>query len=309
MRPRHLAFLLQWPAAVAAAFTLTVGLSVTGPASASAAASTRPTPTSSTAPKPAPSAAVSGSSSKTRARHGARCMVTRSGHLSNCAKPVSRSKLPAGATDKATMGQGVGNIADLVDTRTWTSGGGNTFPGADVPFGMVQWSPDTYPDRNAGGGYGYGDTELMGYSLTHLSGPGCGAGGDIPILPMTGALPSGNPNNDMTSFTNTGEVAQAGYYSAESNMPNTITSEFTATPHTSMGRFTFPKTTAADFMLELQNSQTDDTADSAQIVGNNEVTGSVTTGDFCGEGVNDGQSSNTPSTSTWCSASRSPPRR
>jgi predicted alpha-1,2-mannosidase len=289
MRPRHLAFLLRWPAALAASFTLTVGLSVTGPASASAAASTHPTPTTSSAPKPAPSAAVSGSSSKARARHPAKCTVTRSGHLSDCAKPVSGSKLPAGATDKATMGQGVGNIADLVDTRTWTSGGGNTFPGADVPYGMVQWSPDTYPDRNAGGGYGYGDTELMGYSLTHLSGPGCGAGGDVPILPMTGALPSGNPNNDMTSFTNTGEVAQAGYYSAKSNMPNTITSQFTATPHTSMGRFTFPKTTAADFMLELQNSQTDDTADSAQIVGNNEVTGSVTTGFFCGEGTNDGQ--------------------
>jgi beta-glucosidase len=46
------------------------------------------------------------------------------------------------------------NLAALVDTRTWTSGGGNTFPGADVPFGMVQWSPDTSPDRSAGGGYG-----------------------------------------------------------------------------------------------------------------------------------------------------------
>ena len=50
----------------------------------------------------------------------------------------------------------------MVDTRTWTSGGGNTFPGADVPFGMVQWSPDTMPNHNAGGGYSYGDSELLG---------------------------------------------------------------------------------------------------------------------------------------------------
>jgi predicted alpha-1,2-mannosidase len=218
------------------------------------------------------------------------CAKNGEGHLTNCARPVAASKLPAAAKSSATVSQTPSDLASTVDTRTWTSGGGNTFPGADVPFGMVQWSPDTYPDRNAGGGYGYGDTELMGYSLTHLSGPGCGAGGDVPILPMTGALPSGNPNNDMTSFTNTGEVAQAGYYSAQSNMPNTITSEFTATAHSAMGRFTFPKTTAADFLLELQNSQNGDAADSAQIVGNNEVMGSDTSGDFCGESNNDGQS-------------------
>jgi predicted alpha-1,2-mannosidase len=181
------------------------------------------------------------------------------------------------------------NLAALVDTRTWTSGGGNTFPGADVPFGMAQWSPDTSPDRSAGGGYGYGDTSLIGYSLTHVSGPGCGAGGDVPILPMTGALPSGNPNSVLTSFTNSGEVAQAGYYSAQSNMPDTITSELTATPHTSMGRFTFPPTTQADFLVKLQDSQNGDFGDSAQVVGDNEVTGTETSGDFCDENNNDGQ--------------------
>ena len=177
----------------------------------------------------------------------------------------------------------------MVDTRTWTSGGGNTFPGADVPFGQVQWSPDTMPNNNAGGGYSYGDSELWGYSLTHVSGPGCGAAGDVPILPMTGALPSGDPNNATTSFTNTGEIAQAGYYSADSNMPSTITSEFTATPHSSMGRFTFPKTTSADFLVKLMASQNGDSATSATVVGNNEIMGSDTSGNFCGETDNDGQ--------------------
>jgi predicted alpha-1,2-mannosidase len=291
--------LARWPMAVtmAAAATLTIGLSL-GSTAAAASAPPHPTPSTSSHPNPSVSArpnpqASASSAAAARAstaRHPATCTKMTDGRLADCARPVPASKLPAGARNSAVVSQPVGNLAALVDTRTWTSGGGNTFPGADVPFGMVQWSPDTYPDRSAGGGYGYGDTKLMGYSLTHLSGPGCGAGGDVPILPMTGALPSGNPNNDMTSFTNTGEVAQAGYYSAQSNMPNTITSQFTATPHSAMGRFTFPKTTAADFLLQLQNSQNGDAGDSAQIVGSNEVMGSDTSGDFCGETNNDGQS-------------------
>jgi predicted alpha-1,2-mannosidase len=107
---------------------------------------------------------------------------------------------------------------------------------------------------------------------------------------MTGALPSGDPSQATTSFTNTGEVAQAGYYSAESNLPNTITSQFTATSHSSMGEFTFPSTTSADFLIKLMDSQNGDAASSAQVVGDNEVEGSDTSGDFCGESDNDGQS-------------------
>ncbi|HEY3717100.1 MAG TPA: hypothetical protein VGL39_21455, partial [Jatrophihabitantaceae bacterium] len=155
------------------------------------------------------------------------------------------AKLPAAARNTAQVSPTVTAPATVVDTRTWTTGGGNTFPGAEAPFGMVQWSPDTVPNRNAGGGYNFGDTSITGYSLTHISGPGCGAGGDVPILPVTGALPSGNPNSITTKFTNTGEIAQAGYYSAQTNQPDTITSEFTATPHSSMGRFTYPSTATA----------------------------------------------------------------
>ena len=80
----------------------------------------------------------------------------------------------------------------LVNTFVGSSGtqqGGpiDTFPGADVPFGMLQWSPDT-PSQNAGGGYEYNDKEITGFSLTHLSGPGCNVFGDFasfrfPVLP------------------------------------------------------------------------------------------------------------------------------
>jgi predicted alpha-1,2-mannosidase len=217
------------------------------------------------------------------------CTKGTDGKPTSCPPPLKAAQLPGGARNHARVSTAVTNPATLVDTRTWTSSGGNTFPGADVPFGMVQWSPDTMPTYNAGGGYQYGDESLWGYSLTHVSGPGCGAAGDVPILPMTGALPSGDPSQATTSFTNTGEVAQAGYYSAESNLPNTITSQFAETPHSSMGVFTFPATTAADFLIKLMGSQNGDAASAATVVGSNEVMGSDTSGDFCGEKNNDGQ--------------------
>ena len=78
--------------------------------------------------------------------------------------------------------------------RLWaTETSGNTFPGADVPFGMVQWSPDT-PTRVDTGGYGYEDTSIIGYSLTHLSGTGGPSEGDVPILPVAGTVPADPAN-------------------------------------------------------------------------------------------------------------------
>ncbi|HVB45433.1 MAG TPA: glycoside hydrolase domain-containing protein, partial [Streptosporangiaceae bacterium] len=211
------------------------------------------------------------------------CAKTSSGQLVNCPEPAPGTALPAAVRNTATVTSPIANLAALADTRTWTTGGGNTYPGAEVPFGMVQWSPDTMPGRADGGGYTYGNTRLTGYSLTHISGVGCRAAGDIPILPMTGPLPSGNPTSVTTSFTNTGEVAQAGYYSAHSNAPATITSQFSATPHSAIGRFTFPRTTAADFLVKLRDSQLYDTGSSVQVIGNDEVTGSASSGGFCDE--------------------------
>jgi len=211
------------------------------------------------------------------------CSTDASGNLVACPAPVPYAQLPAGARDQTTVTGRVASPATLVDTRTWTSSGGNTYPGAQVPFGMIQWSPDTMPHRSDGGGYTYGDSKLTGYSLTHISGPGCASAGDIPILPMTGALPASNLNNVTTSFTNAHETAQAGYYSARSNGRATITSQFSATTHAAIGRFTFPRTGAADFLIKLRDSEQGDTAASVRIVGHDEVQGSATSGNFCKE--------------------------
>ncbi len=211
------------------------------------------------------------------------CSTNARGTIVNCPHRVPAAQLPASAKNNSQLASPVTDLATMVDTRTWTSGGGNTYPGAQVPFGMIQWSPDTEPHRADGGGYTFGDKELTGYSLTHISGTGCPAAGDIPILPMTGNLPAGDPASVTTSFTNSGEVAQAGFYSARSNMPQTITSRFSATAHAAIATFRFPKTKSAHFLIKLRDSQHGDFASSVKVIGNDEVQGSATSGNFCNE--------------------------
>src|SRR6201996_3501923 len=99
------------------------------------------------------------------------------------------SAAPARPGIRATPGAvaPVKDPASLVNPLIGTGAGGgvvgqgDTFPGAVTPFGMLQWSPDT-PSRPDGGGYNYDDDSTLGLSLTHISGPGCAAFGDVPIL-------------------------------------------------------------------------------------------------------------------------------
>jgi predicted alpha-1,2-mannosidase len=167
--------------------------------------------------------------------------------------------------------------AALVDPFIGTTNSADDFPGADVPFGMVQWSPDT-PSRPDGGGYEYNDTAITGFSLTHLSGPGCGAEGDIPVLPTVGAI-----NTSATdSFSHANESAQAGYYSVA--LANGVTTQLTATTRTGMADFTFPSSTAANLIFKLDDSQNGDSATSFNVVSDTQVQGSATSGNFCGAG-------------------------
>src|SRR5271165_1523457 len=114
--------------------------------------------------------------------------------------------------------------ASLVDPFVGTgvspvpSGDVGTFPGADIPFGMVQWSPDTTPDRQEGGGYHFGDASISGFSLTHLSGAGCPTFGDVPILPVSGTLPQ-DPADASEPFTHADERASPGRYQVTLGTP------------------------------------------------------------------------------------------
>jgi predicted alpha-1,2-mannosidase len=169
----------------------------------------------------------------------------------------------------------VSNPASLVNPFIGTTNSGDDFPGADAPFGMVQWSPDT-PSRPDGGGYEYNDTSITGFSLNHLSGPGCGTMGDVPVLPTVGSI-----NTAATdSFSHSNESASAGVYQV--GLSNGVTTALTATPRTGMAQFTFPASTQANLIFKLDGSANGDSASSFNIISNTEVQGSVTTGGFCG---------------------------
>ena len=193
---------------------------------------------------------------------------------------VSLLAVPSAAAAPRAAVTPVTDPAALVNPLIGTSGGGNTFPGPDMPFGMMQWSPDTSPSRPDGGGYDYGDGSLAGFSLTHLSGPGCDAYGDVPILPTVGAIGS-SPGSAAESFSHATETAKAGYYAVA--LGDGVGVQLTDTTRSGMAEFTFPATTQANLLFKLDDSQEPDVATSAQVVGDDELVGSVTSGYFCGE--------------------------
>ncbi|HEY2694738.1 MAG TPA: GH92 family glycosyl hydrolase [Pseudonocardiaceae bacterium] len=179
-----------------------------------------------------------------------------------------------------------GQLWQLVNPTIGTSGGVDTFPGADVPFGMMQWSPDTSPTRPIAGGYDYQDSQISGFSLTHLSGAGCGAEGDVPILPYVGSLPA-DPTSLTTPFGHNSETVQAGYYAVTTGAAGSaVTTELSTTARAGIGRFTFPSSTQSHLVFKLDGGTwsgqpVDGT--SASIIGDRELAGTVDAGkNFCG---------------------------
>ena len=171
----------------------------------------------------------------------------------------------------------------LVDPFVGTSGtpiGGpiDTFPGADMPFGMIQWSPDT-PSQNAGGGYEYTDSAITGFSLTHLSGPGCSVFGDFAMLPIVGHK-NLSPDTQQP-FSHAGEIAAPGYYAVTLGSP-AIRAELAVTDRTGLGVFTYPSSTESFMLVSPASNQAGVTTTSVRIVGSNEIEASASSGFFCG---------------------------
>jgi len=169
------------------------------------------------------------------------------------------------------VGTGIGG-------QSWgiNAAAGNTFPGATLPFGMTQFSPDTTGGPTRVGGYGYSDSLMRGFSLTHLSGAGCPIFGDIPFMPTTGA-PSGA--FDSSSFSHASEAAEPGYYRVR--LGNGATVELTATTRTGFARVQFPAGATGSLALETGRDLRGAQAAHTQIVSPTEVTGSVSSGPFC----------------------------
>ncbi|HTV61891.1 MAG TPA: GH92 family glycosyl hydrolase [Verrucomicrobiae bacterium] len=168
-----------------------------------------------------------------------------------------------------------------------TDNGGDEFPGAVVPFGMVQWSPDT-TSLGQSGGYLYTDTQIVGFSLDHLSGAGCDYGGNFAFTPILGGVtnsPCANGSNGKaafpSAFSHADEIAVPGYYSVL--FTNGIRTELTATTRTGFGRFTYPAGYAATMLINAASGAAGTTDSSVEINTNTqEISGWTIENPFCG---------------------------
>ncbi len=148
-------------------------------------------------------------------------------------------------------------LTEYVNPKIGTDAHGHTYPGAALPFGMVQLSPDTdIKDWDWCSGYHYSDNSIMGFSHTHLSGTGCADYGDILFMPTTGELKT-NPGDKKiprsgycSQFKHENETAKAGYYSVLLDDYN-IKAELTVTKHAGFHKYTFPKTDKSHVILDL----------------------------------------------------------
>lgn len=162
------------------------------------------------------------------------------------------------------------NLIQYVKPITGTQRMGHTYPGATVPFGMVQLSPetDTIPYEMNGkynpdvykycAGYQYEDKTIVGFSHTHFSGTGHSDLGDFLIMPTTGKLQlnpgtADHPENGYRSaFSHSTEVAEPAYYKVKLEDDN-ILAELTATNRVGFHQYTFPGTDQAHIILDMMS--------------------------------------------------------
>jgi predicted alpha-1,2-mannosidase len=155
---------------------------------------------------------------------------------------------------------------------------GNTLPGATRPFGMLYWSPDPVD----GGFYRYDDPVTRGFSLTHLSGPGCGVYGDVPMMPILG-VPGVPPPIRSTpyraGFKHADELAQPGYYSVK--LDTGIEVKIAAEVRSGIAEIRYPPgEDPHTLLIDLSRNLTHVHDAEIEIQGRR-ITGSVKSGEFC----------------------------
>ena len=153
--------------------------------------------------------------------------------------------------------------AQYVNPLIGTDFTGNTYPGAQVPFGSIQLSPDNgLPGWNRISGYYYPDSTIAGFSHTHLSGTGAGDLYDIMFMPVTRPYKEAEPPLGIhSSFSHNDEFASAGYYRVLLKDYN-INVELTATERCGIQRYTFPKAESSIFLNLKKAMNWDFTLDS-----------------------------------------------
>lgn len=144
------------------------------------------------------------------------------------------------------------DYTQYVNTFIGAADNGHTFPGACVPFGMVQTSPVTgavgwrYCSE-----YVYSDSLIWGFTQTHLNGTGCMDLGDILVMPVTGTR-NRNLEAYRSHFSKDKEAATPGFYTVELSDPD-VKAELTASVHAALHRYTYNKADSASLLIDLQH--------------------------------------------------------
>jgi predicted alpha-1,2-mannosidase len=214
--------------------------------------------------------------------------------------PVADAFRAATADGATRITNSSADPTEHVDPLIGTTNAGNVFPGAVTPFGMFSFSPETSRGNAyrtaAPGGYLYSATKIRGFSLTHMSGTGCAGGsGDIPILPYVGDVTT-SPQSDATdsvyasTFNHANEAAKPGYYKV--GLDSGATAELSATTRSGSAAFTFPADKTKSLLFRTSNSEVGSSAAQISIDPTKRtVSGSVTSGNFCGYLASVGQRS------------------
>ncbi|MFI5936456.1 GH92 family glycosyl hydrolase [Actinoplanes sp. NPDC051494] len=187
--------------------------------------------------------------------------------VAGCLVPMLTSTAAVAAPSQISafdaVNQFIGTELDTTQNKS-NDAYGNTFPGAAVPFGMVQPSPTTWGDGNTNvsqkGGYEYTAGLIRGFGMTRYSGTGCTGrfgGYEFPTIPYAGKLtggvlpssPATNVKDYYLPFSHANEVSQPGYYSVA--LDNDVKAELTASARTSVSRFDFPKSGDSTLILDV----------------------------------------------------------
>ena len=151
-------------------------------------------------------------------------------------------------------------LIDYVNPFIGTDGFGNVYPGAQIPFGGIQISPDTDDyDYDVAAGYKYNKPTIMGFSLTHLSGTGIPDLGDFLFVPGTGTLKSAtgtdtDPDSGYRSrYSHDREAASPGYYTVDL-LDYGVKAEMTAAERSGIFRFTYPASDSSFVMIDLDHT-------------------------------------------------------
>ena len=158
--------------------------------------------------------------------------------------------------DKAIVSQvqKAKNLVSYVNPFIGTGGHGHTYPGATMPFGMMQLSPDTRLDGWDGcSGYHYSDDEIYGFSHTHLSGTGVSDYGDILLMPTNKQVFNNGADGKegyKSKFSHTNEVAEPGFYKVHLEDTN-IDVELTVSKRSGMHKYSFPAVDNQFVILDL----------------------------------------------------------